>query len=70
MAGKKTQSYNDNPPTTWLTDEVNIFKEALNDARYSALTPQVKCQMKTRGRIGEKSTSDKPNVMQWMDYLY
>lgn len=52
-------------PLPWVTDEVNAFKEALDNGRYSALTAQAKRQMKTR-KIGEKATREKPNGSGWI----
>ena len=35
-------------PIPWLAEEVNVFKKSLDDARYAAMTPQARRQMKTR----------------------
>ena len=52
-------------PLPWLTEEVDLFKKGLDDARYTALTPQAKRQMKTRV-TGESSSRDRPNGSGWI----
>jgi len=52
-------------PLPWLTEEVKLFKKSLDDARYSALTPQAKRQMKTR-ETGENSSRGKPDGSRWI----
>ena len=52
-------------PLAWLTEEVNQFKKSLDDARYSAQTPQAKRQMKKR-TTGDNSLREKPSGSDWI----